>query len=251
MRKLITVKTEKELRLMREAGRIVALTLQALEKAIEPGITTLELDKIAEETIKKLGGKPAFKGLYGFPATICASINEEVVHGIPGLRKLRNGDIISIDIGAVVDGYYGDAAKTWPVGEVSPEAKKLIEVTEASLYAGIEAAVVGNRVSDISHAVESYVVRHGFSVVRQYAGHGIGKALHEEPNVPNYGKPGRGARLVPGMTLAIEPMVNIGTYEVFTLPDKWTVVTRDGKWSAHFEHTIAITENGPMILTLP
>ncbi len=251
MRKLITVKTEKELRLMREAGRIVALTLQALEKVIEPGITTLELDKIAEETIKKLGGKPAFKGLYGFPATICASINEEVVHGIPGLRKLRNGDIISIDIGAVVDGYYGDAAKTWPVGEVSPEAKKLIEVTEASLYAGIEAAVVGNRVSDISHAVESYVVRHGFSVVRQYAGHGIGKALHEEPNVPNYGKPGRGARLVPGMTLAIEPMVNIGTYEVFTLPDKWTVVTRDGKWSAHFEHTIAITENGPMILTLP
>ncbi|WP_041537757.1 type I methionyl aminopeptidase [Carboxydothermus hydrogenoformans] len=248
---MITVKTEKELRLMREAGRIVALTLQALEKAIEPGITTLELDKIAEETIKKLGGKPAFKGLYGFPATICASINEEVVHGIPGLRKLRNGDIISIDIGAVVDGYYGDAAKTWPVGEVSPEAKKLIEVTEASLYAGIEAAVVGNRVSDISHAVESYVVRHGFSVVRQYAGHGIGKALHEEPNVPNYGKPGRGARLVPGMTLAIEPMVNIGTYEVFTLPDKWTVVTRDGKWSAHFEHTIAITENGPMILTLP
>lgn len=236
---------------MREAGRIVALTLQALEKVIEPGITTLELDKIAEETIKKLGGKPAFKGLYGFPATICASINEEVVHGIPGLRKLRNGDIISIDIGAVVDGYYGDAAKTWPVGEVSPEAKKLIEVTEASLYAGIEAAVVGNRVSDISHAVESYVVRHGFSVVRQYAGHGIGKALHEEPNVPNYGKPGRGARLVPGMTLAIEPMVNIGTYEVFTLPDKWTVVTRDGKWSAHFEHTIAITENGPMILTLP
>ncbi|GAV24665.1 methionine aminopeptidase, type I [Carboxydothermus islandicus] len=251
MRKLITVKTEKELRLMREAGRIVALTLQALEKVIEPGITTLELDKIAEETIKKLGGKPAFKGLYGFPATICASINEEVVHGIPGLRKLRNGDIISIDIGAVVDGYYGDAAKTWPVGEVSPEAKKLLEVTEASLYAGIEAAVVGNRVSDISHAVESYVVRHGFSVVRQYAGHGIGKALHEEPNVPNYGKPGRGARLVPGMTLAIEPMVNIGTYEVFTLPDKWTVVTRDGKWSAHFEHTIAITENGPMILTLP
>ncbi|NYE57963.1 type I methionyl aminopeptidase [Carboxydothermus ferrireducens] len=248
---MITVKTEKELRLMREAGRIVALTLQALEKVIEPGITTLELDKIAEETIKKLGGKPAFKGLYGFPATICASINEEVVHGIPGLRKLRNGDIISIDIGAVVDGYYGDAAKTWPVGEVSPEAKKLIEVTEASLYAGIEAAVVGNRVSDISHAVESYVVRHGFSVVRQYAGHGIGKALHEEPNVPNYGKPGRGARLVPGMTLAIEPMVNIGTYEVFTLPDKWTVVTRDGKWSAHFEHTIAITENGPMILTLP
>ena len=251
MRKLITVKTEKELRLMREAGRIVALTLQALEKVIEPGITTLELDKIAEETIKKLGGKPAFKGLYGFPATICASINEEVVHGIPGLRKLRNGDIISIDIGAVVDGYYGDAAKTWPVGEVSPAAKKLLEVTEASLYAGIEAAVVGNRVSDISHAVESYVVRHGFSVVRQYAGHGIGKALHEEPNVPNYGKPGRGARLVPGMTLAIEPMVNIGTYEVFTLPDKWTVVTRDGKWSAHFEHTIAITENGPMILTLP
>jgi len=236
---------------MREAGRIVALTLQALEKVIEPGITTLELDKIAEETIKKLGGKPAFKGLYGFPATICASINEEVVHGIPGLRKLRNGDIISIDIGAVVDGYYGDAAKTWPVGEVSPAAKKLLEVTEASLYAGIEAAVVGNRVSDISHAVESYVVRHGFSVVRQYAGHGIGKALHEEPNVPNYGKPGRGARLVPGMTLAIEPMVNIGTYEVFTLPDKWTVVTRDGKWSAHFEHTIAITENGPMILTLP
>jgi len=248
---LITVKTAMEIRLMREAGRIVALTLRALEKAIEPGITTKELDQLAEETIKKLGGKPAFKGLYGYPATICASVNEEVVHGIPGLRKLRSGDIISIDIGAVVDGYYGDAAKTWPVGEISMDAKKLIEVTEASLYAGIEAAVVGNRVSDISHAVESYVVRHGFSVVRQYAGHGIGRALHEEPNVPNYGKPGRGARLVPGMTLAIEPMVNIGTFEVFTLPDKWTVVTRDGKWSAHFEHTVAITEDGPMILTLP
>ena len=248
---MITVKTAMEIRLMREAGRIVALTLRALEKAIEPGITTKELDQLAEETIKKLGGKPAFKGLYGYPATICASVNEEVVHGIPGLRKLRSGDIISIDIGAVVDGYYGDAAKTWPVGEISMDAKKLIEVTEASLYAGIEAAVVGNRVSDISHAVESYVVRHGFSVVRQYAGHGIGRALHEEPNVPNYGKPGRGARLVPGMTLAIEPMVNIGTFEVFTLPDKWTVVTRDGKWSAHFEHTVAITEDGPMILTLP
>jgi len=248
---LITVKNDKEIRLMREAGRIVALTLKAIEKAIEPGITTRELDQIAEETIKKLGGKPAFKGLYGYPAAICASVNEEVVHGIPGLRKLRSGDIISIDIGAVVDGYYGDAAKTWPVGEITPEARKLIEVTEASLYAGIEAAVVGNRISDISHAVESYVVRHGFSVVRQYAGHGIGKALHEEPNVPNYGKPGRGARLVPGMTLAIEPMVNIGTFEVFTLPDKWTVVTRDGKWSAHFEHTVLITEDGPMILTLP
>lgn len=236
---------------MREAGRIVALTLQALEKAIEPGVTTKELDQLAEETIRKLGGKPAFKGLYGFPASICASINEEVVHGIPGLRKLRAGDIISIDTGVVVDGYYSDAAKTWPVGEISFEAKKLLEVTEASLYAGIEAAIVGNRVSDISHAVESYVVRHGYSVVRQYAGHGIGKALHEEPNVPNYGKPGRGARLVPGMTLAIEPMVNIGTFEVFTLPDKWTVVTRDGKWSAHFEHTVAITEDGPVILTLP
>ena len=248
---MITVKNDKEIRLMREAGRIVALTLKAIEKAIEPGITTRELDQIAEETIKKLGGKPAFKGLYGYPAAICASVNEEVVHGIPGLRKLRSGDIISIDIGAVVDGYYGDAAKTWPVGEITPEARKLIEVTEASLYAGIEAAVVGNRISDISHAVESYVVRHGFSVVRQYAGHGIGKALHEEPNVPNYGKPGRGARLVPGMTLAIEPMVNIGTFEVFTLPDKWTVVTRDGKWSAHFEHTVLITEDGPMILTLP
>ncbi|WP_066640454.1 type I methionyl aminopeptidase [Desulfolucanica intricata] len=246
---MITCKSEKELKYMRDAGKIVAQTHAELAKATRPGITTKELDRIAEDFIVKSGAKPAFKGLYGFPATICSSINEEVVHGIPGLRKLENGDIISIDIGTEINGYFGDSATTIPVGTVSEDALQLIKVTEESLYAGIAKALEGNRLSDISHAVQTYVESRGYSVVRDYVGHGIGSSMHEEPQVPNFGKPGRGPRLKAGMTLAIEPMVNLGTYEVRTLPDNWTVVTKDRKLSAHFEHTIAITDSEPEILT--
>ncbi|WP_078666534.1 type I methionyl aminopeptidase [Carboxydocella thermautotrophica] len=234
---------------MREVGRVVAITLAELEQAVRPGITTAELDRIAENVIRKLGAVPAFKGYHGYPATICASVNEEVVHGIPGLRKLENGDIISIDVGAVLNGFYGDSARTFPVGDISADARRLLAVTEESLYQGISQAKVGNRISDISHAVQKYVESHGFSVVRDYVGHGIGTAMHEEPQVPNFGPPGRGHRLLPGMTLAIEPMVNMGEYHVKTLADGWTVVTLDGSLSAHFEHTIAITADGPEILT--
>lgn len=234
---------------MREAGRIVAGALREVEKAIRPGITTRELDQIAEDYIRRHGATPAFKGLYGFPASICTSINNEVVHGIPGLRTLENGNIISIDIGTEINGYFGDAAKTFPVGTVSDEALRLLKVTEESLMAGIAMAVAGNRLTDISHAVQSYVESHGFSVVRDYVGHGIGSKMHEDPQVPNFGPPGRGPRLEPGITLAIEPMVNAGSYEVMTLADRWTVVTKDGSLSAHFEHTIAITDAEPEILT--
>jgi len=247
---MITCKSKKELEYMREAGRIVAEVFNEIKKVIEPGITTKELDSIAESYIVGRGAKPAFKGLYGFPASICTSINEQVVHGIPGLRKLENGDIISIDCGAEVNGYYGDAAITLGVGSISAEAELLLQVTEKSLHEGIAKAVAGNRLTDISHAVQHYVESGGFSVVRDYVGHGIGTKMHEDPQVPNFGKPGRGPRLAAGMTLAIEPMVNVGTYEVETLPDKWTVVTKDRKLSAHFEHTIAITEGTPEILTL-
>jgi methionyl aminopeptidase len=234
---------------MREAGKIAAEALAKLAGAVQPGVTTKELDRLAEEYIRSCGARPAFKGLYGFPATICSSVNEEVVHGIPGLRKLENGDIISIDIGTEVNGYFGDCAVTLAVGKVSDEAWRLIKVTEESFYAGIAKAKIGNRLSDISNAVQKYVEEHGFSVVRDYVGHGIGSSMHEEPQVPNFGKPGRGPRLQAGMTLAIEPMVNMGTYEVRTLPDNWTVVTKDRKLSSHYEHTIAITDNEPEILT--
>ncbi|NLN07013.1 MAG: type I methionyl aminopeptidase [Firmicutes bacterium] len=246
---MITIKSKRELELMRTAGRVVAEVLQILEQAIRPGITTAELDKIAERHIRKAKCQPAFLGYRGFPASICTSINEEVVHGIPSLRRLQAGDIISIDVGAVYKGYYGDAAMTFPVGKIDPEAQRLIEVTRQSLYAGIAQAIPGNRLSDISHAVQTYVEEHGFAVVRNYVGHGIGNNMHEEPQVPNFGKPGHGPRLEPGMTLAVEPMVNAGTWQVETLQDDWTVVTLDRKWSAHFEHTIAITEGAPMILT--
>ncbi len=234
---------------MKEAGRIVALAHQGIAKAIDEGITTLELDRIAEDIILKEAAIPAFKGYHGFPSTICVSINEEVVHGMPGLRKLKKGDIVSIDIGAAINGYYGDAARTYPVCEVEPEIKRLLDVTEKSLQKGIEAAVVNNRISDISNAVQVYVEAKGYSVVRDYVGHGIGEKMHEMPQIPNFGKPGRGPRLYSGATLAIEPMVNMGTYEVETLEDNWTVVTKDRKPSAHFEHTIVVTENGPEILT--
>ncbi len=246
---MISCKSERELNYMRDAGQIVARTLAEIKQAVSPGVTTQELDDLAEKFIAKQGAVPAFKGYHGYPACICASLNEEVVHGIPGLRQLKDGDIISIDVGAVINGYYGDSALTLPVGNISAEAARLLEVTEASLYQGIEQAKDGNRLSDISHAVQSHVEAQGFSVVRDYVGHGIGSSMHEEPQVPNFGRPGRGPRLRPGMTLAIEPMVNTGGYEVRTLLDNWTVVTKDSSLSAHFEHTIAITEAGPEILT--
>jgi len=246
---MITIKSARELAYMRDAGHIVAGALDELSRAIAPGVTTGELDRLAEDFILARGARPAFKGLYGFPASICASVNEQVVHGIPGLRVLENGDIISIDVGAEINGYFGDGAATFPVGEISNEARNLLKVTEESLYAGIARAREGNRLSDISHAVQSYVESRGYSVVRDYVGHGIGKSMHEEPQVPNFGRPGRGPRLKAGMTLAVEPMVNTGTHEVLTLADNWTVVTRDAGLSAHFEHTIAVTDGKPEILT--
>ncbi|BAF58522.1 MAG: type I methionyl aminopeptidase [Pelotomaculum sp.] len=246
---MITCKSERELAYMRDAGRVVARTLAELSKAVDVGVPTIELDRLAEDFILKSGARPAFKGLYGFPYTICASVNEEVVHGFPSLRRLANGDIISIDVGAEINGYYGDSAVTLPVGDVSSEALNLLKATEESLYKGIEQARAGNRLSDISHAVQTCAEGYGYSVVRDYVGHGIGSKPHEEPQVPNFGRPGRGPRLKAGMTLAIEPMINMGTYEVRTLSNNWTVVTLDEKLSAHFEHTIVITGGEPEILT--
>lgn len=246
---MIILKSERELNYLRDAGKIVAGTLAEVSKAVQPEITTQELDEIAEKYIKSAGAIPTFKGYNGFPGNICTSVNEEVVHGIPGLRRLECGDNVSIDIGAVINGYNGDAAITVPVGEVDAEVRRLIKVTEESLHKGIEQAIVGNRLSDVSHAVQAWAESHGYGVVRDFVGHGIGRNMHEDPQVPNYGAPGRGPKLKSGMTLAIEPMVNMGTYEVRTLSDGWTVVTADRKRSAHFEHTIAITDNGPEILT--
>lgn len=246
---MIILKSEREINYLRDAGRIVAETLVEVKKAAKPDVTTMELDRIAEEYIKSCGATPAFKGYHGFPGNICSSVNEEVVHGIPGLKKLKNGDTVSIDIGAVINGYYGDAAITIPIGEIDAQVQQLLDVTEQSLYKGIEQAVVGNRLSDISHAVQKHAEGFGYGVVRDYVGHGIGRNMHEDPQVPNYGPPGRGPRLKSGMTLAIEPMINMGTHEVKTLDDGWTVITSDGKRSAHFEHTITITPDGPEILT--
>jgi methionyl aminopeptidase len=246
---MIHSKSETQLDLMREAGRIVALTHKELQKAIRPGVTTKELDQIAEDFIRKQGALPSFKGYHGYPASICASVNEVIVHGIPGDLVLRDGDIISIDIGANIHGYHGDSAWTYGVGQISETAQKLLDVTEASLFKGLEQARTGNRLSDIGHAVQTYVESHGFSVVREYAGHGIGQQMHEDPSIPNYGPPGRGPVLKTGMTLAIEPMVNVGGHKTRTLQDRWTVVTADGSLAAHFEHTVAVTENGPDILT--
>lgn len=246
---MISCKSEKELAYMRDAGRVVAKTLAELTRAVDEGVTTQELDRLAEEYIIKAGARPAFKGLYGFPYSICASVNEEVVHGFPSLRKLISGDIISIDIGAEINGYYGDSAVTVPVGDVSSDAMRLLKATEESLYRGIEQAREGARLSDISNAVQTCAEGYGFSVVRDFVGHGIGSSPHEDPQVPNFGRPGRGPRLKAGMTLAIEPMINMGTYEVRTLANNWTVVTLDAKLSAHFEHTIAVTDDKPEILT--
>jgi len=246
---MIILKSARELQYMYDAGQIVAKTHQEVAKAVKPGVTTLELDRIAEDYIIKRQAKPTFKNYYGFTGSICTSINEQVVHGIPSLRQLKFGDIISIDIGATFNGYVGDAAVTLPVGEIDEEAQRLIDVTKNSLAAGIKQAVVNNRLSDISHAIQTYAEGNGFSIVRDYVGHGVGKAMHEDPQIPNYGSPDHGPRLKQGMTLAIEPMVNVGTYEVETLLDDWTVVTKDNKLSAHFEHSVAITDDGPWILT--
>lgn len=247
---MIYLKSDSEIELMRKAGRIVAETLIRIEEVIKPGITTKEIDKIAEEFIVHYGARPSFKGYNGFPATLCTSINEEVVHGIPGDRVLQEGDIISVDCGAYINGFHGDAARTLPVGKITPEMQNLINVTRDSFFEGVKYARIGNRLGDISSAVQSYVEANGYSVVRDYVGHGIGRKMHEEPSVPNYGKAGRGPKLLKGMALAIEPMVNMGVYAVKEEANGWTVVTNDRKPSAHYENTIAILENGPEILTL-
>ncbi|GGK21114.1 methionine aminopeptidase [Caldalkalibacillus thermarum] len=246
---MIVTKSKQELELMREAGRIVALVHQALQEVIEPGITTKELDALAEKVIRSHGATPSFKGYGGFPGSICTSVNEELVHGIPSERKLKEGDIISIDVGANFKGYHGDSAWTYPVGKISEEDQRLLTITEQSLYKGLAEAKPGARLSNISHAIQTYVEAAGFSIVREYVGHGIGTKLHEDPQIPNFGPPNRGPRLKPGMVLAIEPMVNAGTRHVRTLDDNWTVVTQDKRNCAHFEHTIAITETGYEILT--
>jgi len=246
---MIICKSEAELRYMREAGRIVAETHRVLKQAIRPGITTRELDSIAETYIRSQNAVPSFKGYNDFPGSICVSVNEELVHGIPGSLKLNDGDIISIDIGAQYKGYHGDSAWTYGVGTISAEAQRLLDVTERSLYAGLELVKPDVRLFTISHAIQKVIEDAGFSVVREYVGHGIGADLHEEPQIPNYGIPDRGPRLKPGMVLAIEPMVNIGERYVRTLADNWTVVTQDGSWCAHFEHTVAVTADGYEILT--
>ncbi|MFK3961769.1 type I methionyl aminopeptidase [Guptibacillus hwajinpoensis] len=246
---MIICKTPRELDIMREAGKIVALTHQELQKHIKPGVTTKELDTIADRFIRQLGAIPSFKGYNGFTGSICASINEELVHGIPGDRVLAEGDIISIDIGAKYNGYHGDSAWTYPVGTISEEDERLLKVTEESLYKGLDETKAGRRLSDISHAIQAYAEAEGFSIVREYVGHGVGQDLHEDPQIPHYGPPGKGPRLKQGMVLAVEPMVNLGSRYVRTLSDNWTVVTTDGKNCAHFEHTIAVTEEGYEILT--
>ena len=247
---MIILKTPAEIAVMAEASRVVADALTIVRKAVCPGISTEELDRIAEEAIRARGAVPAFKGYRSYPKSLCASVNEQVVHGIPSKRKLKEGDIIGLDLGAIVGGFYGDSAVTVAVGRVPEETAKLVQVTEAALYLGIKQAVVGNRLTDISNAVQQHVESAGFSVVTEFVGHGIGRQLHEEPQVPNYGKPGQGPRLQPGMVLAIEPMVNMGRSAVRVLEDRWTAVTVDGSLSAHFEHTIAVEPSGaPRILS--
>ena len=244
-------KSWSELQTMARACRIVVDALDALEAAAVAGVTTREMDKIAREHIERAGARPAFLGYRGYPATLCISVNEEVVHGIPGARKLRDGDIVGLDLGCVVDGFFGDAARTVAVGRISEEAERLMRVTREALFAGIDVCHPGQRVGDIGHAVQTHAERHGYSVVREFVGHGIGTSLHEEPQVPNYGPPGRRERLVAGMCLAIEPMVNVGRAEVEVLADGWTAITRDRSLSAHYELTVAVTQHGPWILSEP
>ncbi len=248
---MISCKTKGEVELMRKAGEAVGKTIEELSKHVRPGITALELDKIAEEYILSQGCTPAFKGLYGFPGSICISFNEEVVHGIPGKRVLKEGDIISLDVGATYKGWNGDGAATFPVGKVSPTAQKLVDVTREATMQGINQIRLGNYLYDISNAIHDYVESQGFSVVTEYVGHGIGRRVHEDPQVPNFRQRNRGLPLRKGMCLAVEPMVNVGTYETVVKPDKWTVVTKDGSLSAHFEHSIAVTDGEPLILTMP
>ncbi len=247
---MIQLKTPAQVERMREAGLVVGRTLEVLRAAVAPGVSTRDLDALAEQSIRGAGAIPSFKGYHGFPATICASVNDEIVHGIPGKRVLREGDVVSLDCGAIVDGWHGDAAVTVPVGECDPALVELIAVCEDAMWAGLAAARVGGRLSDISHAVESTIRRRGdYGVVEEYVGHGIGTELHQEPQVPNYGKPGKGPRLEPGLVLAVEPMVNAGGRHNRLLDDGWTVVTADGRPSAHYEHTVAVTEAGPWVLT--
>lgn len=248
---MIEPKTDAEIATMRAAGLVVADTLETLRRSVVPGVTTADLDSIAADSIRRAGAIPSFEGYYGFPATICTSVNNEVVHGIPRPnRVLQDGDVVSVDCGAIVDGWHGDAAVTIPVGGVSPEVARLLQVCEAALWRGLAAACVGGRLTDIGHAIESHVRSQGsYGLVREYVGHGIGTDMHQEPSVPNYGRPGRGPRLEKGTTLAVEPMVNLGSRQTHVLDDEWTVVTRDGRPSAHFEHTFALTDGGPWVLT--
>ncbi|HAQ40838.1 MAG TPA: type I methionyl aminopeptidase [Clostridiales bacterium] len=247
---MIILKTKREIEIMRKAGRLVAQSHELVRKNIKPGVTTKELDQLVEEFLKSQNAIPTFKGYGGFPFSICASVNEEVVHGFPGDRKLVEGDIVSIDIGATFEGYVGDSAKTFYVGEVPDEKRRLVEATKQSFYEGIKFAKTSCRLSDISHAIQQYAEAQGFSVVRDYVGHGVGKNMHESPQIPNFGKPGKGPRLQEGMVLAIEPMINAGTYHVKVLDNDWTVVTVDGRPSAHYEHTVAITDGEPELLTV-
>ncbi len=235
---------------MRVAGRVVAEALEAMRAYVRPGVTTAQVDAVGEAVIRKAGATPSFKGLYGFPASVCVAVNDEVVHGIPGKRTLRNGDIIKVDTGAFLNGWHGDATLTVPVGEIDEESQRLVATTYDALLAGIEQCRSGKRIGDIGHAIQQYAEARGYGVVRQYVGHAIGRRIHEEPQVPNYGNPGIGTLLRKGMVLTIEPMLTVGTYETHTLPDKWTVVTNDGKRAAQFEHTVAITDGDPEILTL-
>ncbi len=246
---MIACRSQRELERLRAANLLVARVLSLLKDTVAAGVTTAALDALAEGALRQAGALPAFKGYHGYPATICVSVNEQVVHGIPSDRELLEGDIVSIDIGALLDGYYGDAAMTVPVGRIAHETATLLRVTEESLWKGIEHVKVGGRVSDIGHAVQQHVEAHGFSVVREFVGHGVGTALHEEPQIPNYGEPGRGPRLAEGMVLAIEPMVNMGKAAIKVLSDGWTAVTRDGSLSAHFEHSVAVSAAGPIVLS--
>lgn len=248
---MISIKSSRDLGLMREACIISARALKLGGEAVQPGVTTGEIDRIIRQYIESMGAKPSFLGYQDYPASACISVNDVVIHGIPGNRKIREGDIVSIDVGAFYNGFHGDNAATFGAGKVSAEAQALMDATRESLYEGIKMAVAGNRVGDIGAAVQRYVEMRGYSVVRQFVGHGVGTNLHEDPSVPNFGTPGRGPKLLPGMTLAIEPMVNAGTHEVSILGDGWTTVTKDGRLSAHFEHTIAITPGGPVIMTDP
>lgn len=245
------LKNREEIEIMRKAGRVVGQTLEMVASVIRPGMTTAELDALIEDFIRSQGAIPAFKNYHGFPGSACISINEEVVHGIPGKREIKDGDIVSVDVGSIVDNFYGDSARTYAVGDVSSGCQKLMDATQRSLLAGIDKARKGHRLGEISSSVQTVAESEGFGVVRQLVGHGIGRRMHEEPQVPNYGSPSDGPVLQSGMVLAIEPMITMGTYQVKTLPDGWTVITADGQPSAHFEHTVAITDHGPEVLTLP